>query len=58
MLIIAETKIDNSFPDAQFKIDNYHFSLVKQVGLLTRFTKSKISHTFFSGAPLCSESMS
>jgi hypothetical protein len=25
MLIIAETKIDNSFPDAQFKIDNYHF---------------------------------
>jgi hypothetical protein len=23
MLIIAETKIDNSFPDAQFKIDNY-----------------------------------
>jgi hypothetical protein len=32
--------------------------LVKQVGLLTRFTKSKISHTFFSGAPLCSESMS
>jgi hypothetical protein len=24
MLIIAETKIDNSFPDAQFKIDNYH----------------------------------
>ena len=25
--------------------------LVKQVGLLTRFTKSKISHTFFSGAP-------
>jgi hypothetical protein len=25
MLIIAETKIDNSFPDAQFKIENYHF---------------------------------
>jgi hypothetical protein len=25
MLIIAETKTDNSFPDAQFKIDNYHF---------------------------------
>jgi hypothetical protein len=28
------------------------------VGLFTRFRKSKISHTFFSGAPLCSESMS
>ncbi|CAG2237113.1 unnamed protein product [Mytilus edulis] len=25
LLIIAETKIDQSFPDAQFRVDNYHF---------------------------------
>ncbi|CAG2205039.1 unnamed protein product [Mytilus edulis] len=25
MLIIAETKIDDSFPDALFKVDNFHF---------------------------------
>jgi hypothetical protein len=30
MLIIAETKIDNSFPDAQFKIDNHHFCRADQ----------------------------
>jgi len=25
MLIIAETKLDESYPDALFKVDNYHF---------------------------------
>ena len=25
MLIIAETKLDESYPDALFKVDNHHF---------------------------------
>jgi hypothetical protein len=50
-------KCDN-VNSAYENFESEFISVVKQVGLLTRFTKSKISHTFFSGAPLCSESMS
>jgi exonuclease III len=25
MLFLAETKIDDQFPDAQFQVNNYHF---------------------------------
>jgi hypothetical protein len=43
--------------DQEFFLNDLEQKNLNQVGLLTRFTKSKISHTFFSGAPLCSESM-